>query len=46
MATAYEAVLRVRVDGVPTAGAHGHAAPPCPNGHKTFETRRNEPGNA
>lgn len=23
----------------------GHEIPPCPNGHKTFETRRNEPGN-
>jgi hypothetical protein len=23
----------------------GDEIPPCPNGHKTFETRRNEPGN-
>jgi len=23
----------------------GHKIPECPNGHKTFETRRNEPGN-
>ena len=23
----------------------GDKIPPCPNGHKTFETRRNEPGN-
>lgn len=23
----------------------GDEIPPCPNGHKSFETRRNEPGN-
>ena len=23
----------------------GHTIPKCPNGHSTFETRRNEPGN-
>ena len=23
----------------------GDEIPPCPNGHKTFETRRKEPGN-
>ncbi len=24
----------------------GDKIPECPNGHKTYETRRNEPGNA
>ena len=23
----------------------GDEIPPCPNGHKTYEARRNEPGN-
>lgn len=23
----------------------GHTIPECPNGHKTFDARRNEPGN-
>jgi competence CoiA-like predicted nuclease len=23
----------------------GEKIPPCPNGHKTYETRRHEPGN-
>ena len=23
----------------------GDKIPPCPNGHKTYEARRNEPGN-
>lgn len=25
--------------------AQGDKIPPCPNGHKEYETRRNEPGN-